>query len=245
MDLTPYHRFVLLVQFDQLVLSHQKKVRSIIDRRAAVERDCIAIRDEQARAEAVAHELRKQRDALELESKSVNQDLAQKRKKLENTADIKIYTALETEIRLLESRKLELEETVFTVWQQLEDQEKAVAELAAAAVAQLAECQARLADITKELEAAESDLTSLESHRANYLVDVPAEWFATYNVMRAQYANPVVPILENACGGCGFPIPSGDRSTVFRHVLIPCQQCRRLLFDAHVLSEFALQEKPI
>lgn len=241
MDVTPYHRFVGLVQFDQLVLAHQKEVRAIVDRLAGVERDCAAIRDEQERESLLARELNKKRDSFELESKTVNQDLAQKRKKLENTADLKIYTALEHEIALLESRRLELEDAILVVWQQLEDQEKIVVQLAAASISRLAECADRRRVVAKELESAEMALTALVARRDSYLVGLPAEWLVTYDTMRKQYANPVVPIQDNACGGCGFPIPSGDRSSVFRHVLVPCQQCRRLLFDQHVLAELVTE----
>ena len=237
MDVTPYHRFVALVQFDQLVLLHQKKVRAINDRLAAVMHDVDAIQHEQEQGAASVRELRKKRDMLELESKTLGQDLAQKQKKLENTSDIKAYTALELEIKMLESRKTVLEEDIFAVWQELDDHEKMVAELGVNNVLRLAACNELRVAILQELPVAEAEVRALEPHREEKLQNIPPDWLRVYEAMRAQYANPVVAIQDNACGGCGFPIPSGDRSAVFRHAIVPCQQCRRLLVDRHLLEE--------
>lgn len=243
MELTPYHRFVLLVQFDQRVFWYQKKIQSVRDHLKDIDGECAVIQNEQAQLEARLYDLRKQRDGLELESKTVSYDISQKRKKMENTADIKTYTALELEIKILESRLAELEEVIFGIWQQIEDQEKAVADCAVTASEQLARCAERRVIVEKELQNLEFELKNIENQRSSYLVGVPIEWLDTYEAMREQYANPVVAMQDNACGGCGFPIPSGDRSAVFRHMLIPCQQCRRLIFDKRVLDEVALEEK--
>ncbi len=237
MEVTPYHRFVALVKFDQLVLSHQKKVQAINDRLAAVMHDLNAIQHEQEQGATLVRELRKKRDAFELESKTLGQELVQKQKKLENTSDIKAYTALEHEIATLESRKTLLEEAIFAVWQELEDQEKIVAELGVKNISLIAACNERRATILQELPVAETEVRALEPHREEKLQNIPPDWLRVYEAMRQQYTNPVVSIKDNACGGCGFPIPSGDRSAVFRHVIVPCQQCRRLLVDRHLLDE--------
>lgn len=239
MEMTPYHRFVSLTQFDQLVLMRRKEVSDISERMEAIKREIDEIHRKNEEMLSSVRELRKKRDALELEAKSVELDIQKKQKKMETSSDAKAYTAFEHEIAVLKTQKSELEESVFLVWQELEDQEKSVADFEAAKTQRVEACQARL-DVTRsEFEIAQAGVKELELERQEKLNGVPAEWLVTYESMLQKYANPVVSVQDNSCTGCGFPVPSGDRSTIFRHVIVPCQQCRRLLIDPRVIDELS------
>ncbi|MCL5436257.1 MAG: hypothetical protein M1549_00040 [Candidatus Dependentiae bacterium] len=240
--MSPYQRFVALVQYDQRVLAQQKRVAQIDEQIAGLDRDIAAVRARHEQSLSALRELRKTRDRLELDAKTLSTERAQKRKKLENTADVKAYSALEHELGALAEREAALEESILSVWQELEEQERQIPQLDAAIAAELHVFEDRRTALLQEREGAVGLLQELASDREKMLVGVPAEWLTTYDAMRVQCANPVVPMRDHVCAGCGFPVPSGGWGAIAHHVLVTCQQCRRLLVDSRVFDEVAAGE---
>lgn len=231
---TPYHRFVALVIFDQAVITCEKKVQQAKQRVTAADEAIRLLQKERETALASVRELKKKRDALELEGKMFDEELAHKRQTMDGTPNIKLFLALEQEIKLLEPKKSVHDDAVFALWEQVELAEKQFKSVETAVQQKIASAEIFKKEALEDLVVRENELFETVKHRDEKIVNIPGEWIDLYEAMRKQSPNPVVPLEENVCGGCGFAVPSGDRGAVHRHVLTPCQQCRRLLYDPSI-----------
>lgn len=233
---TPYHRFIALVIFDQQVLANEKKIQQTKQRLAAADEAISLLQKERENALTLVRDLKKKRDALELEGKMFDEELAQKRRTMDGTPNIKLFIALEQEIKTLEPKKSAHDEEVFVLWEQVDEGEKKLKTIEADVQTKLVSAEAFKKEALNDLTIQQQELAEIKTHRDQKIVDIPPEWLSLYEAMRVQSPNPVVPLEGNNCGGCGFSIPSGDRGAVHRHVLTPCQQCRRLLYDPSIFA---------
>lgn len=236
---TPYHRFVALALFDRRVVDAEHELRAaegaLADARGAWQRDMQVLEQERAQV----HELKKQKTVLEHELLALQQELGQKKIRMDQTRDAREYGALLHEIESLTGRCAAKEDEVLALWQQVEDVEPTLA--------QLVESQRPLEEkhllLIKEREAAIAEkkqaLALLKEGRAEKLVGILPDWLERYEAMRRHLDVPAVPLEKNLCAGCGSVVPPATQIAVRHHQLAVCQQCRRLLFVADVPTDFS------
>ena len=199
---------------------------------------------ERVAAEAAAQEARTR--AAEARVKSLQ--LSQKEKEMElqtREASVKRlqgqlfqvktnkeYAAMQREIDSLKADNSLLEETILGAFDAID----AAAKERQQDQARLAEQQARLraeqARVEQELAALAEQVAELERRRAALVPGVPPHALAAYEqVLRIRDGLALVPLINDACGGCHRRLPPQVINEVYLQAdLVTCENCNRILY---------------
>ncbi|MBI4342201.1 MAG: hypothetical protein HY599_02405 [Candidatus Omnitrophica bacterium] len=202
---------------------------------------------EQVEADAAAQEAR----VKEADAKLKTVQLAQREKEVElqgkegsvkklqgqlfQVKTNKEYSAMQHEIEALKADNSLLEEAILKEFDAIE----AAAKERQAQQRRLAEVQERLTQerqrIEGELSAIGEQVARLERQRQTLLPDVPPKALSLYErILRIREGIALVPLLNDACGGCHRRLPPQVINLVHLNTdLVTCEACNRILyFDA-------------
>jgi len=149
----------------------------------------------------------------------------------------KEYTAMQREIDTLKADKSLLEETILGAFDTIEQATKARHH----EQAQLAEEQGRFRvtreRIEREVAAIEEQIADAERRRAAIVSHVPGPARDFYEqVLKLREGLALVPLLNDACGGCHRRLPPQVINQVYlKASLVSCENCNRILYfdEAH------------
>ena len=144
----------------------------------------------------------------------------------------KEYTAFQHEIETLKADNSVLEEEILKGFDAIEASTKERQE----EQRRLSDTQARLATerqrIERELAAIEEQIGQLERQRHVLVPDVPPAALSLYErVLRIREGVALVPLVNDACGGCHRRLPPQVINQVYLHAdLVTCESCNRILY---------------
>jgi len=149
----------------------------------------------------------------------------------------KEYTAMQREIETLKADKSLLEETILGAFDAIEQATKARHH----EQAQLTQEQGRFAvareQIARDIAAIEQQIAEAERRRAAVVTNVPAPALVIYEqVLKLREGLALVPLLNDACGGCHRRLPPQVVNQVYlKTSLVSCENCNRILYfdEAH------------
>jgi predicted nucleic acid-binding Zn-ribbon protein len=140
---------------------------------------------------------------------------------------------MQHEMVSLERRIAELEDVELEIMQQLEDAQADHDRL----TAQLAELDAKAADLTKSRDEKSGDLESeiadLEAKRRVTAEDMPADLMALYEKLRASKGGVGAAALRaRKCTGCSLQLTASDLGVIAKapsNEVLRCEECDRIL----------------
>ena len=167
---------------------------------------------------------------LELNAKDLNDREIAKKKALDKVTNPKEYKALEKEIKVFSSQRIEQDDLLMKAWHKAEASEKnfeqektekedQIIQLKEGIVAQ----EEALKDLNREFE--ESQTKRNEDSKT-----IPKDWLEKYERMRHRVANPIVPVLGSSCSACYYSILRQDLSNLKKSGVLPCRNCYRFLY---------------
>jgi predicted nucleic acid-binding Zn-ribbon protein len=225
-----------------------KAIGALIDQHKATEEALAATKNEAQRAIALRNqqevqlkELEKKLHLRELDVNALKEKEADKRTKLENTADPKTYKALEGEIahlgRARSSEEDELVSMMLTIDQlrnTLATNTPEYAEKQASVLQTIATHEATLIRLATELETLEHQQKTLLQKLAPTLV-------AQYDRMKGRVKNPFVVIQSGACPACFYALPSHEIAKLKKGELLTCGSCYRFIMGEEQKPEAPAQ----
>ena len=186
-------------------------------------------------------ELRQLAHTLEQEQKSADWEVAQIAQQV-STEEAKLYggsvknpkelASLDQEVKSLNGRKKQLEETALEALSRVEEQQAKLDK----AQAQLDATQAERDALEHTLQAAQSTLerevSVLDSERKAVAASVPARDLSIYGTLLASKQGRAVTRIERAtCQGCRINLPNIIQQRVRTdQTLVQCPSCGRLLY---------------
>jgi predicted nucleic acid-binding Zn-ribbon protein len=149
----------------------------------------------------------------------------------------KEYTAMQREIESAKADNSLLEEEILKTFDAI-DQALKARQLEQAKVAQEHEHLATQRQrIERELSAIGERIAQLERDRKTMLPDIHGPTLATYErVLQIREGLALVPIVNDACGGCDRRLPPQVVNEVYlKAALVTCEHCSRILYfdEAH------------
>ena len=194
-----------------------------------------AVAAQEARAKAVEARLKtlqlaQKEKEVELQTKEGN--VRKLQGQLFQVKTNKEYTAFQHEIETLKADNSVLEEEILKGFDAIEASTKERQE----EQRRLSDAQARLATerqrIERELAAIEEQIGQLERQRHVLVPDVPSAALSLYErVLRIREGVALVPLVNDACGGCHRRLPPQVINQVYLHVdLVTCESCNRILY---------------
>lgn len=236
MSVSPFERFIDLVKFDQamaqtLQACHAKEQQAdlleIEKQKIVAELDLLkqSVYD----AQKVVHE-------KELESKKLDVRQTDIKKKLDDIENAKQYVALKKELDVLQTQQQQHEEVLIKAWNQLESAQYVLAQKKDAFLQKISEADQLIASAEHELAALDTQLEHAAAKRPDIAALVNPEWLTKYEAMQGRVDNPVVEVVQGACGGCFYAIPQHELARLKNKALLECNSCYRFLYDPTVMS---------
>lgn len=236
MSISPFERFIDLVKFDQtmsqtLHTCHTKEqqvdVLEMDKQKIVAELDAFkqAVYD----AQKVVHE-------KELESKKLDVRQNDIKKKLDDIENAKQYVALKKELDILQVQQQEHEETLIKAWNQLESAERILTQKKDLLLQKITEIDQAIVLAQQELAALDVQLEDVAVQRPSIASLVNPEWLTKYEAMQGRVENPVVEVVQGACGGCFYAIPQHELTRLKNRALLECNSCYRFLYDPSVMG---------
>jgi predicted nucleic acid-binding Zn-ribbon protein len=226
----PYDRFIQLVDFDLHYAQSEKKFQAQAHWCLELENQKVAAQAEVATARDSVHQEKKQAALLELEITGHAQEIRKKQAHLDTVRDAREYAALEHEIAGLQKKIAVLETAFFEIWDRISAREEALKILQDTLAGRLDALTQQQDGCIQEQKKLEQELAQLAQDRVTLKKNVTPEILALYESRRAQGDEAAAEALNGSCNACGSTLPSGDFGAIKRHVVMPCQRCRRLLF---------------
>lgn len=230
MNETPFEKFIALIQVDQTIntlhqsiqsLEHQNNENKILDESHKVLFE---------KSKAKLYEIRKEVDSKELEMKILDQEEAEKKKKLDHVANHKEYQLIKSEIDTLKKAQHDLEDSLVEAWNQLENAKKEMEESVQKYEVQHTQVQQHLTSNNEKISEINRQIEMLMQERNEKETKIPAEWIEKYATMRARVTDPVVPVINGNCTACFYKVSAQDMQFLKQRKLIQCKDCFRLLY---------------
>ncbi len=223
---------LVLQEHDRRLADLRREMDDLPNRKAMAEERL----SDQRRRVAEAEEARKKNAAaikqIEIEIETLREQIGRLTRQQFEVKNNDQYRALQTEmaahrdsIRALEDREIELMEEGEARRGEMERLKDALAEAEKEVAAQLDALERRAAVIREEW-------AKQESERAARASSVPAEWMARYErIMKHHRDRAIVPVENQACGGCHMKLPPQTiQDTRRAQAIVTCGFCGRLLY---------------
>lgn len=231
----PYGALIALVRFDneinlkkQLILQHAKALE-------VIQQGISLFKDKIARDQEELKSLEKRQGAIDLDLLVCEEEAARIATRLDSAKGVKEFDALVHERDQVETRNEALEQEIESIWSTIGQIEEQIVQHEREMLLFTKNNQADLVSLRESIETLERLINEALQRRPEMVSVVRPEWYEQYERMRGQITKPFVPLSETgSCSGCGSSVSHVDRAAVDRHVLTPCQVCRRILYDDRV-----------
>ena len=228
----PHALLLHIASCDALIAHHEHHLITITKQLHQQEAELEAAEAEHSSMPKKLMAMKKAIDDLELELRTIDDDLKHKNRQLDVITAEKQLRALEHEIAMLTRKKETLNDLQVDQWLAYEtvqheqvtqspavDNELEKRKLAVTALAQDIE-QTKIATAT-----AQEELLAL----INILDD---HWLPVYQRMKIHIPDPIVLVQKDSCGGCFYPLQAQMLIKLRHSEVITCTLCNRLLVYA-------------
>lgn len=225
-----FQKFIDLVTFDQSLVKIEhdiKKIqevgKSLLDDIKRLDADFIDVKDAKDQA-------RKAVDEKELYMKVLESKELELKDKMNSLSNQKEYRSLQKELESLNEKRLYHEQDLLALWNKHDLMQKSYElkstsheELLGKLGQEIAENQTQISQLTTQLD-------EILAQRDLKQQPVPQEWLEMYNNMKGRVANPVVPVVGDACDACFYSVTTRDLQALRQNKLVQCRDCYRLLY---------------
>lgn len=156
--------------------------------------------------------------------------------KIKTLSDYRAIKALQAEIDIIKHDQIHNERVLMQLWNKLDHTQRDHVKRMNQHNESLRLLDEKIELSAKILQEKKVSYNELQSLRHQREERVPLEWLECYSAMAARVADPVVPIENDACGGCFCSIPRQDIVRLEKRAILPCKQCFRLLYSPRVMQ---------
>jgi len=225
-----FQAFIDLVDFDRKSFSLQAEIEKAKKDIEDLNNQKIALEEGIKDVKENLHQIQKDVDGGELEMKDIEQQVASKKKRLDDVSNQKEYVSLTHEIENLQNKQHEMEEPLLTAWNKLEQAKQDVKTKDAEFDKKMAEIVDLIEKDEKKIDDLQIQLEAQAKEREEKEKLVKPEWLEKYAVMRAQVQNPVVPVEQGSCSACFYDVTSQRLIELKKNKVVQCKGCYRFLY---------------
>jgi predicted nucleic acid-binding Zn-ribbon protein len=226
----PFQALINLVTFDQQVLLHKQAIDKLLLEEQQFEEQRNAYNQELEEVKKVFFDARKQVDMHELLLQETEAQERQKKDALENLAHYKEYQSIKAELEHIQAIQQQEEKEVINAWSRLEAAQDTLSHLQPTVEKKIEALNHLSLQNQSTLKIHENAINAMLSERPQREASITPEWLEKYNIMKARVPNPMVPIQQNSCSACFYPMTGQDIANAQRGGLVQCKGCYRLLF---------------
>ena len=226
----PFQKFIKLVEFDQ-------GIRLLDQQKSTVQSE---IADHESHLKKLSDELdvaKRHQDAMQREVTRYEQEMAdlvakqrEKEQLLDRTTNARESRPIYQEIETVKVKQFQLEEQVLSAWNKLENSQREYQQLKHKIDEKITAEQSALDQAQQKLQTLISTIEQDLKKSTEMQEGIPVEWLEKYEIMRRTVSNPVVPVKNNSCSACFYPIIAQDLARLRHHALLQCKDCYRFLY---------------
>jgi predicted nucleic acid-binding Zn-ribbon protein len=187
-------------------------------------------------ASAHKNQLIKNVAVIELDLKVTDEHYKKIDTKLEHTSSAKEYQSLHAEKETLRAKRVKLDEQLLDAWTVRDEYEVSFAQIKKESEEEIIKLDQNLESINAQITTARSQVNHAQELVAKKYTLIPEQLAEEYKRMRASIDNPVVPIIDNACGGCSSYLTTQDLAALHAKRIINCKYCFRFLYTPDHLT---------
>jgi len=232
----PFAALLDLITFDDAIRQMHEQVEALKVEVAAIKQQQQDAVDKVETTRRNMIDTKKTVDELELKMKELAASEQQKKKRLDDADDHRVYRALRTEIETVQLSMQAAETALIAAVNTAEAAQKEFEAEKEGFGKRNVELDTALKDTEAKIMTLTADVVESETVRKKKEEKVPEEWRERYAAMRMRVTDPVVPILEEECSACFQLVTSQDMIRLTRGALIQCQGCFRLLYIKEVMA---------
>lgn len=222
---------IQIVKKDMEIGERKKYIEGVPGRVKAIDRELRKMEEELGETKTVFDRLEKERIHLELDIKSQNQKIMDKRAEETKIKDNKAYRALMGEIEFLTKQIKQEEERMLAILEEMEVRKKELKALVDKNSGEKNKLLEEKAKLLSELKAAEDALKILEDEKVRILPHLTEEVRRLYSrILNVKGDSGVANLIGDICHGCYSRVPPQKAHEVRRNSqLITCEVCGRIL----------------
>ncbi len=219
-----------LVELDQRLAQLSQEQIELGSKRVHLEDEKAQVVDEVTQADKKVYGLKIKIDGLELELKSIEQKQGRTKEKLLTVGSQKELDSLRHEEESLVKQREELDEQGLELLLDLETSQEEAAYKKAELPKKEQVIQTELDEVIDRSAHIKKLIAAYTQDRIKLVAGVPDEFIQTYDTMLQKLANPVVPVIKDACSGCFSGLRSSEKAHARAGEFVPCQGCYRLMY---------------
>ena len=222
---------IQIVKKDMEIRERKKYIEGVPARVKAIDRELRKMEEELGETKTVFDRLEKERIHLEMDIKSQNQKIMDKRAEETKIKDNKAYRALMAEIEFLTKQIKQEEERMLAILEEMEVRKKELKVLVDKNSGEKNKLLEEKAKLLSELQAAVDALKILEDEKVRILPHLTEEVRRLYSrILNVKGDSGVANLIGDICHGCYSRVPPQKAHEVRRNSqLITCEVCGRIL----------------
>lgn len=226
----PLSLFIELSSFDQSLNKIRRQIDSLNTENTNLSQTIESIENKLISFKKEVHDTQKSVHEHELNMKELDERLQEQKTLLDRVSNQKEYNAVKSAISQIKQEQHNYETTLIEEWGKLDNiklkfnkEEKNLVEDAAKIKIEIEQKKDEVSSLTKNLD-------EQSKSREKFLANLPKEWLEKYEGMHSRVSDPIVPIVQGACGACFHEATPQIIIDLKHRKLIQCKGCYRFLF---------------
>lgn len=230
MNELPIQKLIDLVNFDQEVHNLRIEIKNKHQELESLEQLIDKLEEEFQLTKNKLSDAKQEVARKELEMKELDEAEKKANSRLETAQDPKEYQSFKKEIEYLKAKQHDFEKELLAAWNAVEAVDREYKSKHVVYEEEMKKLQATIASIRDQIDEKQKVVTDSEVKRTEMVQGIPEEWLEKYGRMQSRVSNPVVPVINDACGGCFFKVLAQDMARLTKRALLQCKNCYRFLY---------------
>lgn len=176
------------------------------------------------------YNLQKQVNLHELKMQELDANLQTQKALLDQVTNQREYNAVKNSIAQIKQEQHNYETILIDEWNKLDHAKHALEAKQISLAQEISDIKMQIPEKINDLNKLDSELKTQLEKREELLKNLPAEWLAKYEAMYTRVSNPIVQLLDNACGACFQEVTAQVVAELKHNKLVQCKGCYRFLF---------------
>lgn len=219
-----------LANFDQSLNSVRHRIASLKSEHNALNQELLVLEKNLEVSKQELQNIQKSVHSHELIMQELDLNLNKQKALLDNVTNQKEYNAVKNAIGQIKQEQHNYESILIDEWHKLDLAKNLFEIKSSKLVTEAANIKNQISQKMADLEKLSQELESQASQRKQFLTHLPHEWLEKYEAMYQKVNNPIVQLLNNACGACYQEATAQVVNELKHHKLIQCRGCFRFLF---------------
>lgn len=236
MKTVEFNNLIELVSFDQNIMKLEHAVAQLVKEQHSLQVQLDQLHSATTTKKDLLHTVKKNVDAQELLMRTLDEEEASCRAKMNSVTATREINALQKEMNIILEKKNKIEKDLIQAWNKTEQAAKDMTQLEETTHDQVTTLQAALEQAQSAIAASRQELESIATQRQSKLAGIPAQWLQSYQTMRGRVMNPIVPVVNQSCQGCFYYVTPQDMQQLLHKKMLQCKDCYRLIYAASLVE---------